>query len=70
MATMCSNLCFRVLFPWLKPRSGPLGLLVDFVLVYPDQARVVSIGRKTDDILANPGGKEWLPISMELYGGY
>ncbi|XP_044964539.1 alanine--tRNA ligase-like [Hordeum vulgare subsp. vulgare] len=35
----------------------------------PDLVRVVSIGRKVEDLLANPQSKEWLSISTELCGG-
>ncbi|XP_044983681.1 alanine--tRNA ligase-like [Hordeum vulgare subsp. vulgare] len=35
----------------------------------PDLVRVVSIGRKVEDLLANPESKEWLSISTELCGG-
>ncbi|KAJ6802885.1 alanine--tRNA ligase [Iris pallida] len=45
------------------------GLRAVFGEVYPDQVRVVSIGRNTDDILTNPGNEEWLSISTELCGG-
>ncbi|KAI4994378.1 hypothetical protein ZWY2020_029426, partial [Hordeum vulgare] len=34
----------------------------------PDLVRVVSIGRKVEDLLANPESKEWLSISTELCG--
>ncbi|KAF7095193.1 hypothetical protein CFC21_097418 [Triticum aestivum] len=37
--------------------------------IYPDPVRVVSIGRKVEDLLANPESKEWLSISTELCGG-
>lgn len=31
--------------------------------------RVVSIGRKVDDLLADPENEEWLSVSAELCGG-
>lgn len=37
--------------------------------VYPDPVRIVAIGRKVEDLLANPENKEWSSISVELCGG-
>ncbi|KAH6830422.1 Alanyl-tRNA synthetase [Perilla frutescens var. hirtella] len=45
------------------------GLRAVFGEVYPDPVRVVSVGRKVDDLLANPESEEWLSISAELCGG-
>ncbi|XP_039132084.1 LOW QUALITY PROTEIN: alanine--tRNA ligase [Dioscorea cayenensis subsp. rotundata] len=45
------------------------GLRAVFGEVYPDPVRVVSIGRKVEEILTNPDSKEWLSISTELCGG-
>ncbi|VAI01872.1 unnamed protein product [Triticum turgidum subsp. durum] len=45
------------------------GLRVVFGEIYPDPVRVVSIGPKVEDLLANPESKQWLSISTELCGG-
>ncbi|KAF7050727.1 hypothetical protein CFC21_059049 [Triticum aestivum] len=45
------------------------GLRAVFGEIYPHPVRVVSIGRKVEDLLANPESKEWLSISTELCGG-
>ncbi|XP_059660711.1 alanine--tRNA ligase-like isoform X2 [Cornus florida] len=45
------------------------GLRAVFGEVYPDPVRIVAVGRKVEDLLADPENEEWLSISAELCGG-
>merc|ERR1711871_1793690 len=36
---------------------------------YPDPVRVVSVGQKVDDLVADPDNEEWKGFSVELCGG-
>ncbi|XP_073226123.1 alanine--tRNA ligase isoform X2 [Cicer arietinum] len=45
------------------------GLRAVFGEVYPDPVRVVSVGQKVEDLLAEPESEKWLSISSELCGG-
>ncbi|XP_075476549.1 alanine--tRNA ligase-like [Primulina tabacum] len=46
-----------------KSIKGPRAV---FGELYPDPIRVVSIGKKVEDLLANPDNEDWLSISVEL----
>ncbi|XP_057969998.1 alanine--tRNA ligase [Malania oleifera] len=45
------------------------GLRAVFGEIYPDPVRVVAIGQKVEDLLAEPEKEEWLSFSAELCGG-
>ncbi|CAN1843835.1 Alanine--tRNA ligase [Linum perenne] len=45
------------------------GLRAVFGEVYPDPVRVVAIGHKVEDLVANPDNENWLSLSTELCGG-
>ncbi|KAK8697137.1 hypothetical protein V6N13_113291 [Hibiscus sabdariffa] len=45
------------------------GLRVVFGEIYPDPVRVVVVGKRVEDLLADPENKEWSTISSELYEG-
>ncbi|KAG4979392.1 hypothetical protein JHK82_032637 [Glycine max] len=52
----------------LAEAKGINGLRAVFGEVYPDPVRVVSIGQKVEDLLADPKNEKWLSFSSELCG--
>ncbi|CAJ2679612.1 unnamed protein product [Trifolium pratense] len=53
----------------LADAKGIIGLRAVFGEVYPDPVRVVSVGPKVEDLLADPKNEKWLSVSSELCGG-
>ncbi len=53
----------------LGSARGINGLRAVFGETYPDPVRVVSIGAKVEDLLADPGLDSWRDLSVELCGG-
>jgi len=45
------------------------GVRAMFTEAYPDPVRVVSVGKRVEQLIANPANDEWLDFSIEFCGG-